>query len=295
MTTAAAATEGKPGEVPAAEPPKPAAEPPKPPAVVAPVVPAAEPPKPAAQEAPVELADDAEPKPGQRISMTSEAMRKRIERGTKASLKEEFGTDDPKVLKDKLARLDKFEADAEASRQAQLTKEQKLEEKATAAEQRATAAEQRALEVEEQHEVSQADTALRDSLKDTIKPKYWRHVREDLATWLSENHDPEKLDAMNDSDREKIVTDWAAAYAKENPEFAVTAAIPVPEPKPAVAAKVPLTNGVTNPQGRGANAKPTPVAIATGKFAGKTAAPGHPNSMSPAEFAEWKRATGNNF
>jgi hypothetical protein len=277
---------------PPAEPPKPAEKPPTP-------APAAEPPKPAEAkpaDAVTDLADGDEPKPGQRIALTSEALRKRNERAVKATLTAEFGTDDPKVLKEQLAKLKTLEAAEEEKRKAQLTKEQQLEEAKTAAEARAVAAEQRAVEVEEQHEVAQADLAIRDSLKDVVKGKYWRHVREDLATHLADQHDPEKLDAMSDADREKIVLDWARQYVIDNPEYAAAKEEPKPaaEAKPATVQKVPLQNGVGNPQGRGANAKPPPV-ITTGKFQGKTLAPGHPNSMTPAEVSDWKRTTGNNY
>lgn len=271
----------KPGEVPPpADPPK--ADPPAPP------VAKVDPPKvdpPAPPAGPREIADEEDPKAGERVVLTTEALAKRMARSSKAQLRAEFGTDDPKVIKDKLERLATFEANAETARQAQLTKEQKAEEERTAALERATAAETRLAEVEENTSAAEADAQLKYALQDVVKPKFWKHIRSDLADFLVAEHGA-ALETMSDADREKIVKDWAAQYVKDNPEYAATATPPAKkdDPPPVV---VPLTNGVAN---RGK--KPAPVLT---KFEGKTARPGQPNSMTPKEFAEWKRATGNNF
>jgi hypothetical protein len=286
MTTPVA--EGAAAPVVEKKPETPAVLPVEKPAVAAPAV-AAKPAETAAGDKPAEprvIGDDDEPKPGERIAMSSEALAKRIARANKAQLKEQFGTDDPAVLKTKLDNLKKFEDEAEEKRKAQLTKEQQLEERARVAEEKAELAEARAAEVEESHQVDQADGELRDALKDVIKPKLWRHARADLAEHLAKEHG-DKIDDMKDAEREKVVMDWATQYVKDNPEFA--AIVPkvelATEKKDVVA--VPLKNGVGN---AGKKAVVVPTALA-----GKTLKPGQPNSMTAAEVAEWKRAHNYNY
>ena len=97
---------------------------------------------------------------------------------------------------------------------------------------------------------------------------------------------------MSDGDREKAVRDWFAGYAKENPELAKAAAVS-DGANGAVTKTVPITNGTAN-SGKGPDDKSPPV-ITTGKFAGKTAAPGHPNSMTAAEYSAWKREYGYSY
>jgi len=274
----------KPGETPPpADPPKvdPPADPPK----------AADPPKvdPPAPAGPRELTgEDDEPKPGERITLTTEAMAKRMQRATKAQLRAEFGTDDPKVLKDKLDRLTTLEAEAEERRKAQLTKEQQETEARQAAERERDEARRELAEERENANAQQGETEIRESLKDLIKPKFWKHIRADLAEHLVEEFG-EKLESLTTAESEAAVKAWAEKYLKDNPEYAAKKDEPPPpakkdEPAPIV---VPLSNGVAN-RGR----KPAP---ALTKFEGKTLKPGLPNSMTAKEVAEWKRATGNNY
>jgi len=285
MTTPVVEGAGTPAEKKPETPVVPAVEKPAVPAPVAGAKPAEQAGAASGQPAePRVIGDDDEPKPGERISLSSEALTKRIERAKKAMLKETIGTDDPTVLKSKLDALKKFEDEAEARRIAQLTKEQQLEERARAAEEKAELAEARAMEVEETRQVDQADGELRDALKDVIKPKLWRHARADLAEHLAKEHG-DKIDDMKESEREKVVMDWATQYVKDNPEFAAIA--PKVEEKKAETVAVPLKNGVGN---AGKKAVVVPTALA-----GKTLKPGQPNSMTTAEVAEWKRVRGFNY
>jgi hypothetical protein len=284
MTTPVA--EGAAAPVVEKKPETPAVLPVEKPAVAAPAV-AAKPAETAAGDKPAEprvIGDDDEPKPGERIAMSSEALAKRIARANKAQLKEQFGTDDPTVLKNKLDALKKFEDEAEERRKAQLTKEQQLEERARAAEEKAELAEARAMEVEETRLVDLADGELREALKDVIKPKLWRHARTDFAEHLAREYG-DKINDMKDAEREKAVMDWATQYVKDNPEFAAVA--PKVEEKKDPVVAVPLKNGV-------GNVGKKPVVVPT-VLAGKTLKPGQPNSMTNAEVAEWKRAHGFNY
>lgn len=83
------------------------------------VVPPAAPAAPAAPPAPTEEAP---------ITMTSAQLAERNTRAARATMKKEFGTDDPAEVKAKLDRLAKLETDAEESRKAALSREAKLEE-----------------------------------------------------------------------------------------------------------------------------------------------------------------------
>lgn len=232
---------------------------------------------------PRQLGDEDEPKPGERIVLSSEAMAKRMARANKAHLRELFGTDDPAALKGQLSKLQALEQEEEKRRQAALTKEQQLEERATTAERRAQEAEQRAIEAQDAREVDEFESDAKEELKDVIKPKFWRHVRTDLAEHLVSEYG-DNLESMSAKDRADALRKWAADYVKENPEYAVE------KPKEettttAAVAKPALQNGVANPSGK----KPAPAASTqeTGRV--------DVRKMNAVEYAAWKRQNNLNY
>jgi hypothetical protein len=207
-----------------------------------------------------------------------------MERASKAALKTLLGTDDHEVIKaNEQSRL-ALVADAEKRRLADLTEIDRQKEIARLANERATQAEERTAEVEERQQYAEVDGQLKTVATEYIEPKFWRHVKTDLSSHIAGKWTAEQLETVSEADQEKATREFFADYVKENPEYAKkgTAAPVVP--------KVPLTNGAANPAG-GQDEKPPPL-VTTGKFAGKTAKPGHPNSMTNAEFREWKKEQG---
>lgn len=210
-----------------------------------------------------------------------------------ATLKDVAGVDDPAVVKQRLERAAELERAEEERKKAAMTETQRLQTDLETERQQRIAAESRAQALEEGQTVAQLDGELKALSKEHIKEKYFRMAAGDFAEHMAATYTEEQIEAMNDAQKNKVVNDFFAQYAKDHPEIAAKAPA-APPPPPATTQKVPLQNGVTNPKGRKADAQPPPV-IQSGPFAGKTAAPGHPNSMTAAEFREWKRVTGNNF
>lgn len=237
--------------------------------------------------APRELPDGEEPKPGEKITLTSKQLADRIDRASKQAvsvkLKELVGTDDAQVIKDNETKRKQLEADAEKARLAGLGEIERAKEEARIAKGRATAAEERVQEIEENQAIAQAGEEVKVVALDFIAPKHWRHVKNDLSTHLANKFTVEQLDAMSEKDSEKEVRDYLAEYVKENPEFAKKDGGTTTTTTPA---KVPLTNGAGN-QGD----KPDP-SLAGTKWAGKTLKPGLANSMTAAEVRDWKKANG---
>lgn len=100
----------------AAPPPKPPEPPPAPP--------------PAKKEVTLASDEDEIPDDVDLVHMSRKVLTGRLERHTKAQLRERFGTDDVGKIKAALDAAKEYEEKKEADRQAQLTKEQKLEENA---------------------------------------------------------------------------------------------------------------------------------------------------------------------
>jgi len=243
-----------------------------------------------APAAPREIGDEEEPRPGEKIVLTSKQLADRIDRASKkntsAKLKELLGTDDAETIKGNETKRKQLEEKAEAARLAGLGEIERAKEEARIAKERASAAEERVLEIEENAIVAQAGEEVKAVAVEYIAPKHWRYVKGELSTHLAGKFTVEQLDAMSEKDSEKEIRDFLAEYVKENPEFAKKEA-PAPTTQ---TERVPLVTGGANPQGGGDN-KPAPV-ITTGKFQGKTLKPGQPNSMNAVEVREWKKANG---
>jgi hypothetical protein len=255
------------------------------------------------------LADDDEPQPGEQIVLTTNALNKRIERATRTRIKELAGTDDPKTIKERLELATRLEAAETERAKAAMTETERAKADMAAANARAEAAELRAMELEEQQVVATTTQEIRSIADEHIKGKFFKLASADLADHLADVYTEAQLTAMTDKDKEKVVRDFFAQYAKDNPELAkgtdTAAAGGVGGGAGAAAgagagggtppARAPLTNGTANPKGRGTHAKPPPNVFTTGPWQGKTLAPGHPNSMTKQEVEQWKRATGNNY
>jgi hypothetical protein len=276
---------GAPAPTPPAPPTAPPAAPPAPP--TAPVAPATPAPSSASKARP--LADDEEPRPGEELTLTTDALNKRLARANRKFLKDQFGTDDPEAIKASAKKLAELEAADEERKKAAMTEAERLKLERDQAVERMDAAIERAEQADFDRVVDAEEVELKNVAVEFVKPKFWKTVKVDLAEHLSETYTAEQLDGMKEAEREKVVRDWMGKYVADNPELAAKKEAAPPAPPTA-----PLTNGVSNAKGRGADARPAPV-IASGPFAGKTLRPGLPNSMSKSELEQWKISTGNRY
>lgn len=250
--------------------------------------PPAQPPKVEAKEpasneprTPRELADDDdeldEKAPYQ---LTGAALKKRLQRFSKRTLKEHFGTTDPEEIKGKLKKLDKLEADAEEARKAKLSDEEKTKEELARERARAEKAEMRSRELEDQHTVttqerritSVAAKHIDDDLVDDALERFAKHVMKELS--------PKEASKLTDTDIEQ----WFAELAEKKPKFARGGA-PAPETKVEAKSetkKAPLTNG--NP-----GTKPSSkVGVGAADFDPARVNPKHPQTYNRTELARFK-------
>lgn len=240
---------------------------------------------------PTELGDDGEIKQAERYTLTGKALQQRVERGSRASMREHFGTDDPATIKAQLDEAKRLKQEEDTRRRASLDEATRLREDVSRATQRAEEAEGRLAELEEQQVLSEHNTAIQSVANEFLKPKYYKVAATELADYLSSEYTPDQLDEMRESEREGVVRGFFEKFAKENPELAKEApAATTTTNTPAV--KVPLTTGSANPVGGGADGGKPGAVITSGPFAGKTAKPGQANSMTAAEFAQWKKSKG---
>lgn len=238
-----------------------------------------------AETKPRSLKDDEEPGDSDKeITISSEGLRKRIERGARKFIKEKFGLDE-KGLEEKLTTLTRHEQEQEEKRKAQLTREEQLQEDLKLEKQKRERLENQLKDQEEARLVSEQEGEFRKIADKHVDAKYWKFASREFAEHLTKKHGAAlETVEITEADVEKFFGDWA----KDNPGMA---AKPAEEKKVEAekdggkdAKREPLRNGTAN--GLGKKTAPLP----TGKLAGKTLAPGKPNSMTDAEVREYKRA-----
>jgi hypothetical protein len=254
-------------------------------------------------------ADDPEPKPREMVTLTTEALDARISRASKAavraSLKETFGVEDPAVLKAQLDEANKLKAKEDEKRRSELAEIDRVKEDNQRLLARATNAEAQVAEFQEMQALAGDEQEIAKVANEFLDPEYWDVTKAKLADHLASNYSADELDALSEKDREKVIRDFCEEYAKKKPALALKkpegaggggtqqqagGGHPTPSGGPE---RRPLQNGGANPRGKG-DTKP-PEVIQSGKYAGKTAAPGHPNSMTKAEYQAWLRDTGNTY
>lgn len=251
---------------------------------------------PAKAEPPKGDDDDQDPTPDEKgiIALPQKSFLKRVAQMSAKELKRIFGTSDvDKIAAERKEYLDlkkgKEEADkkAEEERRAKLKEEERLKEDLKKKEEENEQLRQQTEAEKEERMADRQDTYLTgvaeklfeaDSV-DYALSKFKKHLR-DLST--------SKVEKMTEGD----VKEWFEDFAKKNPKHAketeeAKAAREKAEKEEADKGKrrVPLdTKPKTVPK--------RPGTIETGKFAGKTVRPGQPNSMTAAEFAEYKKQHG---
>ncbi len=223
--------------------------------------------------------DDEIPEDAELLQLSKAALSKRLARHTKKELRARFGTDDAADIKAKLDRLDEFETKAEEERRKQLTREQQLQEDLENERKARTKAEKAYERTVEFQTFSQFDQAATSAIAKHFEPGFEDYAIVKLKAHVSSLDDE---DAPRDAKKAAAVFDkWAEKYVKENPKFA-RAQEKEKEPEKREVKKVTLTNG----------ADPHRPERGEPNDAKKTPRPGLKNTMSKAEYANFKRQNG---
>lgn len=216
-----------------------------------------------------QLGDDDEiPEDADLLQLSKSALTKRLTRHTKKELRDRFGTDDMDKIKADLDELTTLRADREKRRRDEMTENQRLKEDAEREKARADKAEREKQEALDAQEYAGYDRDAQEILAPLVAKKHlgraMRELKEHILT----------LDDKDLGKPKKVFDAWAKKFVEENPEFAK----PKEEPK-----KVPLNTGA-NPNVKKEKSDP--------QLATKTPMPGKPNSMTRAEYAQYKRERG---
>lgn len=245
------------------------------------VAPTAKPATPAPEAGPkrARLADEGDdiPADAELLEMSQKALKSRLDRHSKKSLRDRFGTDDPDAIQAKLDKLDAMEKAEESKRLAEMTENDRLKEQLATEQKARAAAEQRYSDMRERQVLEQEDRRVLGIAEKFIKPKFIKRWIPDLAAHIA------GLDEEDLRNPEQVIESWCRAQAEENPEISVASPPPAPPAPPVPPPRVPITTG---PEATKPTVTPSGAALS------KTAAPNQPNSMSDSEWKKYKRDNG---
>lgn len=223
-----------------------------------------------AKKEPKQIGEDDEiPEDDTLISMSKQALGKRLDRHTKKELRERFGTDDVEKIKADLAELKTLREERENKRRAELSENERLKEDLAKEKKAREEAEARAQRTVDAQTFAEYDRDATSTLSELVAPKHVKRALRELK---------EHILTLDDADLKKpkkVFEQWAKEFVKENPEFA--------KPSPEEPKKIKLSTGADP------NAKREK---GDAQLAHKTAKPGQANSMSKAEYAQYKRERG---
>jgi hypothetical protein len=213
--------------------------------------------------------DDEIPEDSELVSMSKQALTKRLTRHTKKELRDRFGTDDMDKIKADLEELKTLRAEKEENRRKQLSEIERAKEDAAKEKKRADDAEKKHQQALDAQSFAEYDAQATEALAESVAPKHVKRALRELKEHVM------TLDEADLKNPKKVFAQWTKEFVKENPEFAKPAEEP---PK-----KVGLTTGPKT------NTKPEKGNI---DLATKTPMPGKANSMSRAEYMAYKRERG---
>ncbi len=224
--------------------------------------------------------EDDIPKDVDLLEMSSKALKNRLERFSRAQLRERFGVDNFDEIKARLDRAAQLEQQAEEKRLAELSEADRYREMYSRAEAARVAAEQQLTQYQESRMIEDQDRRVISIAANHVKPKHFNYVTTELARHL------QTLEEEELRDPDAYIEGWFQKWTQENPEFGKDFGATPPAPVQAVPAPLPQRAvPVTN--------TPTLTRPSTTQPAGaqlqKTAAPGRPNSMNENEWREYKK------
>jgi hypothetical protein len=220
-------------------------------------------------------AQAAEPKTAKRatkLSLSQQDFNERIKRAKTSAFKDAFGTDDVDSIKQRLARAEELEKQAEEARVARMNEVQRAKYEAQRARREAEQFRTEVAQMREREVVRDQQSFVERVASRHVNPMYMEEASIAFAREVA-NADPREVARWT----EKDVSRWFASYVAKKPAFAASpnarkiekkiASAPTPPPRP----QRPGTSSV--------NATPS-----------KTFKPGQPNSMTREEArAEAKR------
>lgn len=220
--------------------------------------------------------------PGPKKITISEAdLKERLQRAENARLKKMFGTDDPKVIAERMKRMEELEAQQEAERQARLSNEQKLQEQLAAEKARADKAQQRAQALEEQRVVQQQGSVVSKAASAHVHQDYIEEASLAFARHVQQH--PREVARFT----EKDIGKWFSDYVAKKPALARTATPPAPQPQQQRVERTPAGSPRPPPRPQGPQPPSNPQ--------GRTLRPGQPNSMTRQEASAELRKRGINY
>jgi hypothetical protein len=242
--------------------------------------------------------DDDIPADADLLELSRAGLKSRLDRYSKKQLKEMFGTDNADEIKAAIAERDSLKQAAEAKRLADLSETDRLREQTAQAVKRAETAESRATQLEEDYAVAGEERRISKILRKHMDPDYVPYERKLLASYLANATDDELKEA--DALVEKWVKDRVVAKpivarksAAAPAPVDTLGAPPVATPGSPAAAPAPVAAPLSTGPDPNAVRPAAPGGTHQGAaLAGKTPEPGKPNSMSAAEYRQYKQSSG---
>lgn len=219
---------------------------------------------------------------------------------------EALGVDDPTKVKERLARAEQLEKEAEERKRSQMTELDRFKADLEAERAQRTELEKQLAKEREDRLYEKQDATIERFASEVVDSTCLRLAKTEFASHLRElgETDPKKVAKMTERDVRK----WFADWVKEHPKFAREAAAAAAEAATAakggktgaaVAAAAParraLTNGASPRRAAPAPAGRAPGPGTAATAAGKTPRPGQKNSMSKQELKEYAKGLGINY
>jgi hypothetical protein len=230
--------------------------------------------KPTTQKRKAADGDDVELDEKSMVTMPFTSFQKRLNRAAKSMMREVFGTDNVDELKKIMKEGKSAHEKIEKQRKEQMSEVERVKEEAAELKARAERAEAELERYEMDKEASKGEQLVTSIANKHISNDYVEDAVAVYQRYLNKL-DEEELGALD----EKSVEQWFKEYS---------------EKKPALARKPGERRKVVEPANTGPDPKKKPDPTKTPQ-AGKTAKPGQPNSMSKAEWEDYKRAKGINY
>jgi len=210
------------------------------------------------------------------IVMPVKAFESRLRRASKKSLEEAFGTSDVTAIKKQLARAKELEAKQEEATRAQMSELERIKADLKARDEKLQETTSQLEQLRAEREFERTDSVVMSTAAKYIDPQYADVAAIKFGQYVRDELTEKEASRLTTKD----IAGWFEDYAKEHPALA---AKKPREPKEPEARREPLNNGAPE-------RKPAPKPDTT--TGSKTAKLGQANSMTDAEWQEFKKKNG---
>lgn len=210
------------------------------------------------------------------IAMPVKAFESRLRRASKKSLEEAFGTSDITAIKKQLARAKELEAKQEEATRAQMSELERIKADLKSRDEKLQETTSQLEQLRAEREFERTDSVVMSTAAKYVDPQYADVAAIKFGQYVRDELTEKEAKRLTTKD----VAAWFDEYAKEHPALAVKKPR---EPKEPEARREPLNNGAPE-------RKPTPKPDTT--TGSKTAKLGQANSMTDAEWQEFKKKSG---